>query len=114
MKPHDMTVPTNCLTDAEVTGFLRHELASSRLLECAEHIGECDTCRDKLASRQDLAAAMLQVQRALNPFVEHVHEDELQEYISGQLSLARIREIDGHLTKCAQCVEEVRDLRNFA
>src|SRR5262249_7207931 len=89
------------------------ELESSRLLKCADHIAECETCRGKLASRQDLAAARSQVERDLIPFVDHIPEDAIQKYVAGQLGLARIREIDGHLAKCAQCAEEVRDLRNF-
>jgi len=101
------------MTDAKIDEFLRRELESSRLLECADHIAECETCRGKLASRQDLAAAKSLIEHDLSPFVEHIPEDDVQKYVSGQLNLARIREIDGHLVKCAQCAEEVRDLRNF-
>src|SRR5262245_59850979 len=113
MKPHDKTVQSACMTDAEIGGFLRRELESSRLLMCADHIAECEICRGKLASRQDLAAARSQVEGDLSPFVDHISEDAIQKYVAGQLGLARIREIDGHLANCAQCAEEVRDLRDF-
>jgi hypothetical protein len=102
------------MTDAEVSAFLSRELDSSRLLECTDHIAECEICRGKLAGRQDFAAAKSRIESELSPFVDHIPEDELQRYVSGWLGLPRIREIDGHLTKCTQCVEEVRDLRKFA
>lgn len=101
------------MTDAEVSAFLGRELESSRFLDCADHIAECEICRGKLVSRQDLAAAQSRLDAELSPFVEHIPEDDLQKYVSGQLALARIREIDGHLAKCVQCADELRDLRNF-
>lgn len=102
------------MTDAEVSAFIRRELDSSRLLECADHIAECEICRGKLARMQDLAEAKSKLESELSPFVDHIPEDELQKYASGRLDLTRIHEIDGHLAKCTRCVEEVRDLRNFA
>lgn len=102
------------MTDADVSAFLRQELDSSRLLECADHLAECEICRGKLASQKDLAAAQSQIEAELRPFVDHIPEGDLQNYVSGRLDLTRVRDIDRHLAKCTQCVKEVRDLRDFA
>jgi hypothetical protein len=114
MKPKDAMSQSACMTDVEMSAFLRRELDGPRFLACADHIAECEACRDKLVRRQDLAAVKSQFERDIGPFVEHVPEDEIQQYVSGRLAHARIREIDRHLARCTQCAGEIRDLRNFA
>jgi len=111
MEPKDQRL--QCMSDVEIGAFLRRELEGPRFLECVEHIASCDACRRKLARGHDLAATKLRLERDLSPLVEHVNEEEVQQYVAGRLSLARIREIDGHLTRCPQCAAEIRDLRNF-
>lgn len=102
------------MNEVEIGAFLRRELEGPRFLECVEHIGGCDDCRGKLAQRKDLAAAKLQLEGDLSPFVEHISEEEVQQYVTGRLSLDRIREIDGHLAQCSHCAAEIRDLKDFA
>ena len=104
---------SNCMSDLEIDAFLRRELEAARLLQFADHIGECETCRDKLAQRQNLGATKTSVEQDLQRFADHISEKELQQYVTGKLGLARIAEIDRHLVRCAQCAEEVRNLRNF-
>jgi hypothetical protein len=107
-------LPSTCMTDLEIDAFLRRELEAPRLLQIADHIAECENCRKKLARRKDALPAKTSVERDLQKLVEHITEEELQQYVTGKLDLARIRSIDGHLQRCAQCIAEVRDLRKFA
>ncbi len=104
---------SSCISDADIHAFLRRDLAPQRLLECSDHIAECDICRDKIAHRQGLASAKSRVEEELSPLVDHVPEEDIQRYVAGRLRLSRVAEIDGHLAKCAQCAGEIRDLRNF-
>lgn len=101
------------MSDAEIDAFLRRELDAARLLQFTDHIAECETCRDKIARRQDLTAAKNNIEQDLQRIADHVAEEDLQQYVSGKLGIARIAEIDRHLIRCAQCTEEIRDLRNF-
>jgi hypothetical protein len=101
------------MNDAEIAAFLRRHLEGPRFLECALHLAECDTCREKLAREQDLGAMKVGFETYLSPFAEHIPENEIGSYVSGRLGPTRMREMDGHLKKCAQCAGEVRDLRKF-
>jgi hypothetical protein len=113
MEKRDKNLQHSCLNEAEIGAFLQRDLEGPRFLECVEHIAQCDTCRERLALRQDLAAAESRLEQELSPFVDHTSEDEVQKYVSGKLGLTRIREIDAHIARCAQCAEEIRDLRDF-
>jgi len=113
MEPKDKSLRSVCMNDAEITAFRHRDLNGPRFLECADHIEHCDACREKLARQADLAAARSQFEQDLAPFVDHISDDEIQLYVSGQLGLTRIRELDGHLARCAQCADEVRDLTAF-
>jgi hypothetical protein len=113
MEPKDKILQSACMTEPEVDAFLRRTLREPRFLECADHIIECETCRNKLGRQQSLATARLQIEEDLSHFVEHVPEDDIQQYVSGRLGPARIHEINGHLTRCARCAKEVEDLRDF-
>lgn len=113
MEPKNNSLHSACMNEVEIGAFLRRELEGPRFLECVEHIGVCDDCCRKLAQRKDLAAAKLQLESDLSPLVEHISEQEIQQYVTGRLSLGRIREIDGHLAQCSQCAAEIRDLRDF-
>lgn len=113
MVPKNNNLQSACMNEVEIGAFLRRELEGPRFLECVEHIGVCDDCRRKFAQRKDLAAAKLQLESNLSPLVEHISEQEIQRYVTGRLSLARICEIDGHLAECSQCAAEIRDLRDF-
>ena len=101
------------MNEVEIGAFHRRELEGQRFVECVEHIAVCDDCRGKLALRKDLVAAKLQLENDLTPLVEHISEKEVQQYVTGRLSVGRIREIDGHLARCSQCAAEIRDLRDF-
>lgn len=114
MEPKDESLQSVCINDAEIGALRRRELEGPRFLECMEHIVVCDSCRARLARTENLASAELRIQGELRPLVEHIPEEEVQQYVSGRLRPARVDEIEGHLARCSQCAEEIRDLRNFA
>src|SRR5215813_11373302 len=101
------------MSDSEINVFLRRELEDSRLLQLADHIAECEICREKLARQKDALPAQTSIEQDLHKLADHITEEELQQYVTGKLDLARIRAIDGHLQRCSQCAAEVGDLRNF-
>jgi len=113
MEQKDKGVQSECLKDAEISGFRDGDLQGLRFLECADHIAQCHACREKLARQGDLDAAQSQFEQDLSPFVDHISDDDIQLYVSGKLMLRRISEIDNHLTRCALCAAEVADLRGF-
>jgi len=113
MESKNKTLRFACMNDQERGAFVQHRLEGPRFLECALHIAECDTCREKLAREQDINGMQKRLEAYLSPFVDHVPENEIGLYVSGRLGPQRIREIDGHLERCAQCAQEVRDLRKF-
>lgn len=48
-------------------------------------------------------------------FVEHpLDPDELNEYVDGELTLARRADVESHLAACAACQKTVRDLRGVS
>lgn len=107
-------MPSTCMTDLEINAFLRRELEALRLLQIADHIAKCESCREKLAQRKDALPAQTSIEDDLQKLVDHITDEELQQYVTSKLDLARIRAIDDHLQRCAQCTVEVRDLRKFA
>src|ERR1051325_1778182 len=102
------------MTELEVKAFLRRELETPRLVQFADHIAECESCREKLAQHKDAVPAKSSIEQDLENLADHISEEDLQQYIAGKLDLVRIQAIDGHLIRCPQCKEEVRDLRSFA
>lgn len=105
---------SGCLSDLEIGAFLRRELEAPGLLEVTDHLAECENCRDEVAQRQDLARARSDLARELDSLVEHIPEEQIQQYVSRRPGLPNVHEIERHLARCPQCAAEVRDLRVFA
>src|SRR5579864_4145684 len=105
METKDEGLQSVCLNDGEIGALLRRELGGPRFLECMEHIAVCDSCRGRLARAENLASAQSRLQSEFSPLVDHVPEEEVQQYLSGRLRRARVREVEGHLARCSQCAE---------
>jgi hypothetical protein len=92
---------TQHLTAAIVDGYRARALASYQLLVVAEHLANCEECRQKAATNGE-AGKLLE---ALGG--EHLPYESLEAIVLGS------REGLGHIAVCAMCAEELSDLRSF-
>jgi hypothetical protein len=104
----------NHVSDADIEHFSRRTLPGQALIPFADHVAECEECRQRVnAHRLSDARAGGVVDEVLGVGA-HVPEDDLHAYVGGHLSLEQRTAIDEHLDNCAACAEEVRDLQEFA
>ncbi len=104
---------TGHFTDAELREFARGSLDPDRLLRADDHLAVCDRCRRRAA---DLTGATAQVDAVLGRASTSLHpdDDRLQSFVEGTLGSEDAGEVRDHLSTCAVCAEQVRDLREWS
>ena len=96
--------------------YLRRALPPAELLAADDHLAACEACRRAL--RQEAAAdralaAMLGSFLAPEKTAAHLTYEQLAAYVDHESVAAEREAVEGHLSVCAQCKEEARDLFAF-
>jgi anti-sigma factor RsiW len=101
------------LSDRELRAFVRHDIEAGRAIAVDDHLAVCADCRRRASTVGDAEARLgdLSVQVQSDP---HFSEEDLQRYISRDLSVADRSRLDQHLGVCRTCAKEVEDLRRWA
>jgi len=103
------------VTDAEIDQFRRRQLRGTAFVAFGDHLAACAECRSRVATRGDATTASAALEDALGLDADdHVPEDEIRAFVEGDLDKERRAGISAHLSACAACAAEVRDLSDFA
>ncbi|MCI0338523.1 MAG: zf-HC2 domain-containing protein [Acidobacteria bacterium] len=93
-------------------------LSAADLLRADKHLSDCQACREKLGDEACLQSVASSLEEelisAVDDEVGHLSDDQLSAYISGRIGQIEREIIESHLSWCADCLTEVRDLHDFA
>ncbi len=99
------------LSELDIDGFQKRQLAADTLLRVTDHAAECPECRRRLGAARDMGTQLADLK---NSYAQHLSAQELQEYVDGVLVDEARRTIDNHLRQCTECNRDVAQLRGFA
>ena len=104
------------VTDTEIATFRARQLPADALVAFADHLADCDECRQRTAIVSDARDA----ERALGEVLgfdqdrdPHVPELEIHAFVDGTVDESRRVAIAAHIASCRACAAEVSDLREF-
>ena len=86
------------------------------LLTAHQHIAICEMCREQLSVPLQAELASAAFERELQQADaedEHLFYQQLSGYVDGELRGIDREIVESHLETCAECADEVRDLRAF-
>ena len=102
-----------CHPDTEIESFRYGALSAEDTVLCAEHIEICSECSDRLD--KVLAAEsprLISLDFWLRTFLKdaHLDDEELSDYLEGELDENEAKIIRIHLEVCARCYRDLLDL----
>ena len=106
------------LTQKQVEDFSHHRLPAVDLLAVSDHLGECEACRQQVASALNNDAAFFALHEdALsendNAAPVHLTAEQSGDYVDKNLSGEALQFANDHLNSCGECALAVADLRAF-
>lgn len=107
------------LSISQVRAYVRGALHPSTLVGIDDHLEACAACRAALARESDASFGAEAFARALaapetRPESPHLGFEHLRGAVDATLTPFDREWVDAHLTLCAMCAEELRDLERFA
>jgi hypothetical protein len=100
------------LSDRELYAFVRHDIAADRAIAVDDHLAACADCRRRASTVGDAEARLDELSADLRSD-PHFSEEQVQQYLSGELSGADRTRLDEHLGVCRTCANEVAELRRW-
>lgn len=100
------------LSDRELHAFVRHEIEADRAIAVDDHLAACGDCRRRAAALANAGARLGELGVDLQSDL-HFSEEQVQQYVSGDLSAADRTRLDEHLGTCHTCANEVAELRRW-
>ena len=106
------------LTQKQVEDFSHHRLPAADLLAVSDHLGECEACRQRVASALNNDTAFFALHEDAfsendNAAPEHLTAEQTADYVDKNLSGEALQFANDHLNNCEQCALAVADLRAF-
>ncbi len=107
------------LSLSQVRAYVRGALHPSTLVGIDDHLETCAACRAALARESDAsfgaeAFALALAAPEVRPETPHLSFDHLRGAVDGTLTVIDREWVEAHVTLCAMCAEELRDLERFA
>ncbi len=95
--------------------YRQRALSPVELLDADDHLATCEMCRQRLSDEQRAQATARSLRADLAATgLTHLAYEQLAAYIEDALDQTDREIADSHLELCAQCAEELDDLRAFA
>jgi hypothetical protein len=103
------------LSEQLIERYRQRALPPAELLDADDHLAACEMCRQRLGDerRAQATARSLRADLAATGLT-HLAYEQLAAYVEGSLDQTDREIADSHLELCAQCAEELGDLRAFA
>ena len=114
---------TEHLTQTQIADFSRQQLRPAELLSVSDHLDDCQSCREQIATVVDGDAAFFAIRSEVfgdaaevsPPHGMRLHPapEQTSGYVDGNLAGEDLQFFSDHLTNCEQCALSVDDLRAF-
>lgn len=105
------------LNTQNIARYLKRELAPTERLEISDHLAVCPECRQRIQQARTeapvVSTSRIGMSEPLTPEDEHLSHEEIVEYIEGRCPPALRELVEGHISDCTRCREEVREMRAF-
>ena len=105
------------LTQKQFEEYARQQLQPVELLTVADHLSECELCRQNLDARMQSDATFLalraQVFDGTSEPREHLTTEQMADYVERSFSGEQLQLLSDHLSACESCSLAVADLRDF-
>lgn len=111
------------LSTEQVKRYRERRIPPEELLGVDDHVFQCAECRERLASANELRAALQGAdtsplpgqprQLSSAPVEAHLAYEQLEAYVDGRMPRADRAAADAHLEFCRTCSNDVRDLNSF-
>jgi hypothetical protein len=102
------------LTDGELRQFIRHRLPADRVIAIDGHLAACDECRGRASTLGNASGRLAEMRTDLLALDQHLSDTEVQDYVTGALTIQARARVDEHIARCAECASDVDDLRRWA
>jgi hypothetical protein len=101
----------------QVAHYLQRRMTPAELLAADDHLSACEACRERLRLSVRPEAVVSNLRSDLKAEArrapEHLAYEQLAAYVDDEMGEAEREIVDSHLSVCAQCKEELRDLFAF-
>lgn len=107
---------TEHLTEQQIESFHRRKMSPDGLCAVHRHLAVCEVCRERLSTPGHVALAFTAFERELRQVDaedDHLHYQQLSDYVDDELREIDREIVESHLEACAECTAEVSDLRAF-
>jgi putative zinc finger protein len=111
------------LSAEQIARYRERRIPPEELLQVDDHIFQCAECRERLASANELRAALQSAAtfplpgqpRRLSsvPVEPHLAYEQLEAYVDGKMPRTDRAAAEAHLELCRACHDDVRDLNSF-
>jgi len=108
---------TRHLSDNEIEQYRRRTIAADDLIVASRHLSECDDCYRRFNPNPDIRRAYAAFRNAIfldeASLSDHLTYEELSGHVDGILNGKEADRCWGHIELCAECREDVEELREF-
>ena len=105
------------LSPEQIERYQNDALRPEEIVDTYTHLDACETCRALATANtsRPVALAGLQAEVIKHSWeeTEHLTEEQQAGYVDETLDRISLQIVEGHLGMCAQCVEDIRQLRAF-
>ena len=104
------------LTQNEVGDYCQRRLCPAALLIVADHITECESCRQRIEHELNPDEAFFALRSEIFdelPLCSHTTAEEAAGYVDGTLAGEDLKIVGDHLASCELCAAAVDDLNAF-
>lgn len=103
------------LSSEQVQAYLQRTLAAAELLDISEHLGGCQSCRDRIASPEEVFSAVQALQRTVRSAAGplHLSYEQIEAYADGALSPSDRKAVESHARECHSCATDLLNIQSL-
>lgn len=109
---------TEHLSAQELAQHRARSLAPEALLRVDMHLNACDACQQRFSELTALPEASMRLSlpqaRDVDEATPHLGYEQFAAYVDGTLDEVELEIADSHLLFCAECADEIKELRAFS
>jgi hypothetical protein len=113
-----MVVPGDLMTvhlsDTQIRAYRERSLAAAEMLSFSEHLGDCETCRTRLYSADQVSNAVRGIRRELRAdAMVHLTYEEIASCADRTLAAGEREQVEVHARECATCAADLAEIRGL-
>jgi len=102
------------LTDEQIRSFRDRSVSGADLLRVSSHIADCEVCRARIASQEELGTEISRLRSAMRACAAvplHTNYEDLAALVDGQLDDSDAEVVARHARECEACAADIERLR---